>query len=97
MKFMLTWRVHPDKRHETFQGFSKLQAEDRTRDSGAACCSRSQGSGQQSCHICMSQLGLSPMVNIKPRTPSAIRTDKTSWTRSCGETAPAMPRLKERA
>ncbi len=28
MKFMVSWQVHPDKRHETFQGFSEMSPDD---------------------------------------------------------------------
>ncbi len=34
MKFMLTWRVHPDKRQATFNAFSQMTAEDDKKDMG---------------------------------------------------------------
>jgi len=35
MKFMLTWRVHPDKRHEALEGFSKMDASAHKADMGS--------------------------------------------------------------
>lgn len=34
MKFMLTWRVHPDKRQAVFNAFSQMTAEDDKKDLG---------------------------------------------------------------
>ena len=34
MKFMLTWRVHPDKRQATFNAFSQMTVEDDKKDMG---------------------------------------------------------------
>jgi len=34
MKFMLTWRVHPDKRHEAFEAFSQMTDADDAADMG---------------------------------------------------------------
>ena len=34
MKFMLTWRVHPEKRHETLKGFSQMSPEHDQADMG---------------------------------------------------------------
>ena len=34
MKFMVTWRVHPDKRQTVFNGFSQMTADDDKRDMG---------------------------------------------------------------
>lgn len=34
MKFMVTWRVHPDKRQATFAAFSQMTAEDDKKDLG---------------------------------------------------------------
>jgi hypothetical protein len=34
MKFMVTWRVHPDKRQATFDAFSQMTAEDDKKDMG---------------------------------------------------------------
>ncbi len=34
MKFMLTWEVHPEKRHEVFKFFSKMSAQDDQADMG---------------------------------------------------------------
>ena len=28
MKFMVSWQIHPDKRHETFQGFCEMTPSD---------------------------------------------------------------------
>ncbi len=35
MKFMVNWRVHPDKRHDTLKAFSKMTADDDKKDMGA--------------------------------------------------------------
>jgi hypothetical protein len=35
MKFMLTWRVHPQARQETLKGFSQMSAEDDQHDTGS--------------------------------------------------------------
>jgi hypothetical protein len=35
MKFMVTWRVHPDKRQATFDAFSRMTAEDDKKDMGS--------------------------------------------------------------
>ncbi len=34
MKFMVTWRVHEDKRHEALKTFSAMSDEDDSRDLG---------------------------------------------------------------
>jgi hypothetical protein len=34
MKFMVSWRVHPDKRQEVFNAFAQMTAEDDRRDMG---------------------------------------------------------------
>ena len=34
MKFMLTWRIHPDKRQAAFNAFSQMTAEDDKKDMG---------------------------------------------------------------
>jgi len=34
MKFMVTWRVHPDKRQAAFSAFSQMTAEDDRKDMG---------------------------------------------------------------
>lgn len=34
MKFMVTWRVHPEKRHETLKGFSRMTTADDAADRG---------------------------------------------------------------
>ncbi len=34
MKYLLTWRVHEDKRHEAFKAFSAMTAEDDRADMG---------------------------------------------------------------
>jgi hypothetical protein len=34
MKFMVTWRVHPDKRHAVFNAFSQMTAADDKKDTG---------------------------------------------------------------
>jgi hypothetical protein len=34
MKFMLTWRVHPDKRQAAFNTFSQMTVEDDKKDIG---------------------------------------------------------------
>jgi hypothetical protein len=34
MKFMVTWRVHPDKRHEALKVFSKMTSADDAADRG---------------------------------------------------------------
>ncbi len=34
MKFMLTWRVHPDKRQDVFKGFSKMTSANDKEDMG---------------------------------------------------------------
>ena len=34
MKFMVTWRVHPDKRQAVFSAFSQMTAEDDKKDMG---------------------------------------------------------------
>lgn len=34
MKFMVTWRVHPDKRQAVFNAFSQMTPEDDKRDTG---------------------------------------------------------------
>lgn len=34
MKFMLKWRVHPDKRHEVLQGFSQMDVAADKADMG---------------------------------------------------------------
>ena len=34
MKFMVTWRVHEDQRHEVLKGFSGMTAEDDRADHG---------------------------------------------------------------
>ena len=35
MKFMLTWRIHPDKRQAAFSAFSQMTAEDDKKDMGS--------------------------------------------------------------
>jgi hypothetical protein len=35
MKFLVTWRVHDDKRHEVLKAFSSMTAEDDQADAGA--------------------------------------------------------------
>ena len=35
MKFMVTWRVHPDKRQAAFNAFSQMTAEDDKKDMGS--------------------------------------------------------------
>ena len=35
MKFMLTWRIHPDKRHEALKGFSQMDASADKADMGS--------------------------------------------------------------
>ena len=34
MKFMLTWRLHPDKRHDALKGFSQMDAAADLADMG---------------------------------------------------------------
>lgn len=34
MKFMVTWKVHEDKRHEALKAFSAMRDEDDSRDLG---------------------------------------------------------------
>jgi len=34
MKFMVTWRVHPDKRHDVFNAFSQMTPADDKKDTG---------------------------------------------------------------
>jgi len=34
MKFMVTWKVHEDKRHEALKAFSAMSDEDDSRDLG---------------------------------------------------------------
>lgn len=34
MKFMVSWRVHPDKRQAVFTGFSQMTAEEDKKDMG---------------------------------------------------------------
>lgn len=34
MKFLITWRVHDDKRHEAFRAFSAMTADDDRADIG---------------------------------------------------------------
>ena len=34
MKFMVTWRVHPEKRQAAFNAFAQMTAEDDQRDMG---------------------------------------------------------------
>ena len=34
MKFLVTWRIHEDKRHEALQGFSSMTPEDDAADLG---------------------------------------------------------------
>ena len=34
MKFMLKWRVHPDKRHDVLKGFSQMDADADKADMG---------------------------------------------------------------
>jgi hypothetical protein len=34
MKFMVTWRVHPDKRQAAFNAFSQMTVEDDKKDMG---------------------------------------------------------------
>ena len=34
MKFMVTWRVHPDKRQAVFSAFSQMTPEDDKKDTG---------------------------------------------------------------
>jgi hypothetical protein len=36
MKFMITWRVHEDQRHDVLQSFSQMTAEDDRADYGDA-------------------------------------------------------------
>lgn len=36
MKFMLTWQVHPGKRHEAFKAFSQMTSADDAKDRGSA-------------------------------------------------------------
>jgi len=36
MKFMVSWRVHPKKRHEVFKAFSQMTAKDDEADTGKA-------------------------------------------------------------
>jgi len=35
MKFMLTWRVHPEKRHEALKAFSQMTSADEAKDRGS--------------------------------------------------------------
>ena len=35
MKFMVTWRVHPEKRQAVFSAFSQMTKEDDKRDTGS--------------------------------------------------------------
>ncbi|MFI5187060.1 MAG: DUF3303 domain-containing protein [Chitinophagales bacterium] len=35
MKFMVTWRVHPDKRQAVFNAFSQMTVEDDKKDLGS--------------------------------------------------------------
>lgn len=35
MRFMVTWRVHPDKRQATFNAFSQMTPEDDKKDMGS--------------------------------------------------------------
>ena len=35
MKFMVSWRVHPDKRHDALKAFSKMTVDDDKNDMGA--------------------------------------------------------------
>ena len=35
MKFLVTWRIHEDKRHEALRAFSAMTAEDDAADMGA--------------------------------------------------------------
>jgi len=35
MKFMLTWRVHPEKRQEVFKAFSQMTSADDLKDTGS--------------------------------------------------------------
>lgn len=35
MKFMLTWRIHPDKRHQALKGFSQMDASADKADMGS--------------------------------------------------------------
>ena len=34
MKFMVSWRVHPEKRHEVFKAFSQMTSADDAKDMG---------------------------------------------------------------
>ena len=34
MKFMVTWRIHPDKRQAVFNGFAQMTAEEDKKDMG---------------------------------------------------------------
>jgi len=34
MKFMVTWRIHPDKRQAAFSAFSQMTSEDDLKDMG---------------------------------------------------------------
>lgn len=34
MKFMITWRAHPDKRHEVLKAFSQMTSADDAQDRG---------------------------------------------------------------
>jgi hypothetical protein len=34
MKFLITWRVHEEKRHDVFKGFSEMTADDDAADMG---------------------------------------------------------------
>ena len=35
MKFMVSWRIHPDKRQAAFNAFSQMTAEDDKKDMGS--------------------------------------------------------------
>jgi Domain of unknown function (DUF3303) len=35
MKFMVRWRVHPEKRHEVFKAFSQMTSADDAKDVGS--------------------------------------------------------------
>ena len=35
MKFMLTWRIHPDKRHDALKGFSQMDSSADKADMGS--------------------------------------------------------------
>jgi len=35
MKFMLTWQVHPEKRHDVFKAFSQMTSGDDAKDTGS--------------------------------------------------------------